>query len=184
MAPVSSKVAELQGNGRANDVRLEFQRDREGPCPVQPILAGSFKELLRCRRHGRFERLVRSEDERDGLDERERRLVRDIGKRRVRREPQRIRAACVANMVGSLRPVRAGLSVVEGRANLDPYARQARRRFNSPENLRRVEDALKAFETRREVGDAHRVPGLVARGGLDDCGVAQVGRLVRDSSFE
>ena len=178
------EVAELQGDGRADDLRLAFQRDRQGAHPVEPILAGALEELARVGRHGRFERLVRPQDQRDRLDQRERRLVRDVGKRRVRRQPQRVRAACIADVVGAQRPGRAGLSVVEGRANPDPDARQARRRLDAAEDLRRVEDALEALEARREVGDAHRIPGLVARGGLDDRGVAQVGRLVRDRSFQ
>lgn len=72
------EIAELERNRGANDIGLKFERHGKRSGPIQPILPGALEELLRCRVHGCLERLVGSQNEGDGFDEREGRLVGDV----------------------------------------------------------------------------------------------------------
>ena len=79
MAPVSSKLQSLRVMAARMIVGLELERDGERAHPVEPIVAGALEELARGGIDGRLEGLVRSQDQGDRLDQRERRLVRDVG---------------------------------------------------------------------------------------------------------
>ena len=103
--------------------------------------------------------------------------MRDIGQGRIGGQAQRLRSTGVAHVVGTERTRGAGPAIVERRPHPDLDAGHARHRLDAPEDLRRIEDALKALEAGREIGDADLVAGAVANGGLQNRGVAQIGRL-------
>ena len=84
------EVAELQRDGGADDLGLALERDGERAHPVEPVVARALEELARGGIDGRLERLVGPQDQRDRLDQRERRLVRDVGEGGIGGE----RAAC------------------------------------------------------------------------------------------
>ena len=178
------EIAELEGDRRADDLDLEFERDGKRAHPVEPIFARALEELARGGIHRRLEGLVRPQDQRDRLDERKRCLVSDIGKCRIRGDAQRVCAAGVADVVRAAGPRGIGPTVIERRPDPDLDARQAGRRLDPPEDLRRIEHALETLEAGHEIGDAQRIAGGIADGGLHDRRVAQVGALRGDRPFQ
>ena len=176
-------VAELQRDGRADDLGLVLKRDGQRTHPVEPVILGPFQELARCQFDGRFEGFVRPQNERDRLHEAKRRLVREVGDGRIRGHAQRVSAPGEAHVVGADRPRGRLAPIVEGRPNADLDARQAGQRLNPAEDLRRIEHPLVALEARREVGDRQCVARLIPNDGLYDRRVAQVAGLVGDRTL-
>ena len=149
----------------------EIPRPRTHP---QPIAARSLQELARDIVDRGFERLVRSEDERHRMGQRKRRLVGDVGKRRVGGDAQDVGAAAVAYVVGADRHAVGRLAVIECRPQADGHPRQAADGLDAADDLGRMKGALKAQEARREIGDAYRVAVCVFEHRLDDGGIAHV----------
>ena len=173
------EVAQLERDGRADHLGLELQRDRQRAHPVEPVVAGALEKLARGGIDGGLEGLIGPKDQGHGLDQREWRLMRDVGERAIGGQAQRVGASGIADVVGADRARGAGTAVVEGRPDPDGDARQAGDRLDAAEDLRRIEDALEAFEARREIGDAKGIAAGVAHGGLDDRRVAHVGGFAR-----
>jgi hypothetical protein len=92
-------MAQLQRYRCADDGRLPIKLDAETTHPAEPVVARLLQKLARDRVDGAFEWLVGAEDQRDRMRQRERRLVRDVGQRRVGREPHDIGAAGEAHMI-------------------------------------------------------------------------------------
>ena len=170
------EVAQLQCNGGPDDGELPFERDAETAHPVEPIVARALEKLARDRVDGGFERLVGAEDQRDGVRQRERCLVCDVGQRRIRREPQNVDTADEAHVVGADRLAVAGLAVVERRPQPDGDTRQSPHGLDAADDLRGVESALEALEARREVGNLDDVAVAVLEDRLHDRRIADVGR--------
>ena len=101
IAPVSSKWHSFKRDGGADDGRLPVEGDAEAAHPGEPIVARALQELARDAVDGGLERLVGAEDHRHRMRERERRLVRDIGQRRIGGDAQHVGAAAVAHVVGA-----------------------------------------------------------------------------------
>ena len=171
------EVAQLQGDRGADDLGLKLQRNGKRAHPVEPVVAGTLEELARGDVDGRLEGLIGSQDQGDGLDQRERRLMGDVGEGGVGGQAQRIGAAGEADVVGPDGAGGTGHAVVERRPRPDGDARQTCHRLDAAENLRRVEDALETLESGREIGDAKGIAAGVADGGLDNRRVAQIGRF-------
>ena len=157
--------------------RLPFERNAKSAHPGDPIVARSLEELARDAVDRGFERLVGAEYHRDGVRQRERRLVRDIGERGIGRQAQHVGAAVKAHVVGADSLALGRLAVAEGRPQADGDARQSAQRLDAADDLGGVKRALEAEEARREIGDANGVAAGVLQHRLDDGGIAHVLRV-------
>ena len=178
------EVAQLEGDRRADDLGLELERDGERAHPIEPVFARALEELARGGVDRRLEGLVRPQDQRDRLDQRERRLVHDIGEGGIGGDAQRVGAARIADVVRPAGTRGARAPVVERRPDPDLDARQAGHRLDAAEDLWRIEHTLETLEAGHEVGDAHGVAGAIAQRGLHDRGVAQIGALRGDRALQ
>ena len=178
------EAAQLERDGCPDDVGLKLERDGKRAHPVEPVVAGSLEKFARGRIDRRLEGLVWAQDQRHRLDQGKRRLMGNVGERSIGRDAQRIGTTCVADVVGAAGTRSIGSAVVEGRPNPDLDARQTRRRLDPPEDLRRIEHALETLEAGHEIGDAQRIAGGIADGGLYDRRIAQVDALRGDCPFQ
>src|SRR2546423_15680192 len=81
------EIAELEGNGGANDFILPVVGDRESPRPVQPIIDRAIAEFPAGRYEITLERLVNSAHEMQRPGEHEGSLARGIRGRRIGPKP-------------------------------------------------------------------------------------------------
>ena len=170
------EVAQLQRDGGADDRRLPVERNAQPAHPVEPVVARALQELARDRIDGGLERLVGPEDQCDGMRQRERGLMGDVGQRRIGRQPQDVGAAGEAHVIGADGLAIARLAVIERRPQPNGDARQSADGLDPADDLGGVKGTLKAHEARREVGDLYRVAVAVLQKGLDDRRVAHVRR--------
>ncbi len=168
------EVAELQGDGGADDRLLPVERDTKAAHPSAPIAMRPLQEFAGDIVDRGFQRLVRSENERHRMGQGKRRLVGDVGKRRVGGQAQDVGAAAVAYVVGADRHAVGRPAVIECRPQADGHPRQATDGLDATDNLGRMEGALEAQEARREIGDAHRVAVRIFKHRLYDGSVAHV----------
>ena len=172
------EAAQFEGDRRAHHHRLPFERHRQIARPGQPMIAGPVEKFPARRVDGAQERIVLAEDQVHRTREREGDLVDDVGERRVGGQPQNLRAADVADVIGADDDVRRRASVIVGRPHADGDARQAGERFDAADDLRRPDTRVRidrsAARNRRRAALA---PLRVGQDRLDDRRIAHVARL-------
>jgi len=155
------EIAELEGNGGADDFILPVVGDRESPRPVQPIIDGAIAEFPAGRRQITLERLVNSEHEMQRPGQHEGSLALDIGERSVAGEPDDKSFVQKTDMVAAQRMMRERMTIIMCRAETDGNARQPCNGLDDSHELGGTENPAELTMPGCKVRDAHRAALLV-----------------------
>src|ERR1700720_1377785 len=168
------EIAELEGNGGADDFILPVVEDRKSARPVQPIIDGAIAEFPAGRRQIPLERLVNSEHEMQRPGEHEGSLALDIGERSVAGEPDEKSFVQKTDMVAAQRMMRERMTIIMRRAETDGNARQPCNGLDDPHELGGSKNPAELAMPRCEVRDAHRAALRVGKDRDHHGGVAQI----------
>ncbi len=165
--------AHLERDGGADHRLLPFDRYGQPVNPGAPVIRRVLEERLRHFRRTFRQRLVRSEDQVNGLGHLERGLFEQIVDRRIRRQPHGELVADKTDVIGAIGHGRRLRAVVEAWAQPDLHPRVALDRHDLADQHLRPECAVAGFEPRTEVGNLDAA-GFSAQRGLQDRGVGDI----------
>jgi len=165
---------QLQGDGGADHRVLPFERDGERAHPFPPVGGRLFQEAASHVRDGALDGLVRAEEQRDGVFQKERGLLHGRGDGGVRSQPQHEVRAHVADMVRPAGDFRAITAVVVSGADPHPNAGVAGHPLDVPDQHHRAEHAPVLAEAGSEVRDLDASAGSVVQPGGEDRSVDEV----------